>query len=471
MSLNKKLIRNIIIAIVVLAALGAAYYFAVKWQPKTEENKNSSLTESISLFSADADSVNKIVYKSGDESFSIVKSGSKDSEKWEIPEKPNISFSQSKLKNASYDLTSVSASKKIENNSGNLSDFGLENAQAEVTVFTNDGETTFILGDKLVVDSSYYFMKKGDSLVYTVSEYVAKMMLKKPNDFRETNLATISTENITELSINHGGKPFMAFKKSEKESEHTLQMASMVMTYPYEENLRSEQFSELLSAFTGVEVLSFVSDNIADAAKYGIDKGFSVVIKENDKEHKISFGNTAEDGNVYATYNDCGFIFTMLPDMQNAFKDIKPFDLVEKFAHIYTIDNVSDIDIKSGKGQHTLSISRTGSGDDEKCTYKVDGKDAEEDAFKGMYQIIIGLMITDNDVDNSKVGKEIMDITFNMTDKKKYTAKYYEYDERSVMVKRPDGKQYLMLKKYVDSMQNSLEEFVKRPTKKPETNY
>lgn len=41
----------------------------------------------------------------------------------------------------------------------------------------------------------------------------------------------------------------------------------------------------------------------------------------------------------------------------------------------------------------------------------------------------------------------------------KNTARYYEYDDRSFVVERPDGKKYLMLRKYIDELREKMEEF------------
>ncbi len=463
MSLNKKMIRNAVIAVLALALLGAGYYFAVRWQPQ-ENEQTENRYESISVYSVEEKQISKIVYKNGNETFSIVRKGEGTETQWSIPEKKNIEFSQNKLQSGIYNLTSMSASQKLGDKSGSLAEYGLDKADKTVTLYTGNGEITIILGDKVAVDSSYYLMKKGENMVYTVSDYTADSILKTPNDFRETTLAEINPTDITALEIKHGSERIMEFDKAQQTQDNELQMASLVMTYPYAESVRVEPLNEMLSVFTGVQVIDFISDNMEDSTKYGLDKGWSIAIKTGEQTHNIRFGNADQNGNLYATYNDCGFIFTMSPAIQNTFKDIKPFDLVDKFAHIYMIDQIKSIAVEIGGSLHTLSIE----GEGEKHVYKVDGKTATEDAFKGMYQIIVGRMVTDTVKNEALKGAEVARITFDMVDGKRHTAKYFEYDDRSYMVERPDGKKYLMLRKYVDEMQKNLENFAKNPSERPQ---
>ena len=463
------MIRNIIIAVVALGLLGAAYYFAVKWQPKDKNSESGN--ESIELFSAEEKDISEILLRNNGAEYTLKKTGDGDDAVWSIPaEREGIEFSQSKLKNEVSTLISLTATKEVTDDLSDTAAYGLADESKAVTIRKTDGtETTFVLGDKVVVDANYYIMEKGGGKIYTISEYKAEAMLKQPNDFRETNLGTIDTSTISEFSASRGGEKIVAFRTlGEGESGDAAYRSSEIqMTYPYDEPVKIDTFNQLVSTFSGVEVISFVSDDTGDAAKYGLDSGYKIFIRDGNGTHTLTFGNTDESGNVYAMYNDYGFIFTMAPDMLNAAEGIKPFDLIDKFAHIYDITKVNSVVVSYGGKTHTMTITRTGSGDSEKSEYSVDGKSANEDAFKQAYQEIIGLSVT-GVVPSEKQGALVCEVTFNMADGKAYKASYYEYDERNVRVVRPDGKSYLMLKKYVSEMSDKLDKFAQDPSKKSE---
>lgn len=467
MTINKKMIRNAVIGILAIAVLSGAYYWAVKWEPgKTDAGDEGSAFESISLFKTEEENISEIFIKNTEAVFTLKRSGEGDDAVWSIPEYSDIEFSQSKIKNAVFGFMSFYADKEITDDSGKLEEFGLADEKNSVTIRLKDGsETTLVLGDKLVVDDKYYIKKKGEDRVYTISGYKAAEMLKCPSDFRETNLGSIDNSGIQEMSVSHGNEKIIEiYNSGEDQGEDVFHTSSIRMRYPYDEIISNDRYGELVQTIpTSVEVISFVSDDVNNAAQYGLDNGYRVTIRDTEKEHRFIFGNADDSGNIYAMYNDNRFIFTMIPDILNAVKDIKPFDYVEKFAHIYGIDKVSSIAVEYGENEHTLTIKKTGSGDDEKFEYAVDGKTAKEDAFKDMYQAIIGLTVTDI-AGSGTQGSKVCEVRFKMNDGRERVAAYYEYDERNVLVVRPDGRRYLMLKKYVESMTEKLDRFAESPT-------
>ena len=465
MTINGKMIRNIIIAVVVLGLLGGAYFWAVKWQPDDEADDGMS-AETIEVFSLEPDRISAIDFKNENNEFSMKRIGEGDNATWSIPKYPDIEFSQTKLQSAVSGFVGIFAVKEIGASLDNLEEFGLASENNTVTIHGDDGtECTLILGNSVMVDDTYYLMKKGENKVYTVSAYTAASIMKVPNDFRETNLGSIDAASIQEFSVAKNGSRVMEFKKSLTSEELTeIDMSDIVMTYPYAEKIRSDEFEEMVTAYTTtIEVIEFISDDLSQKAEYGLDKGYKVVLRDAENMHTLTFGDIAEDGSVYAMYNDNKFIFTMSSALLDAVKDIKPFDLVQKFAHIYNINEVKSIEVSKNGKTNTLTIEKT---DNEEMNCSIDGKKADEEAFKEVYQAIIGLSFTDVVQDKAKASDVICEITFTMNDGKVNKAVYRAYDERRVMVTRPDGKEYLMLEKYVTDMMNKVEKLSKNPNPK-----
>lgn len=467
MSFNKKTIRNIIIAAVVLGLLIAGYIFALKWEPDNEDNSSEDIS-AVQLVSISSDDVAQISIKNADAEFSIVREETDDKTVWSIPEKAGIEFSQTMLESEVLSLGGFFADKEITDETDKSAEYGLAAPMAEVTLKAKDGkEETLILGDAVVASSGYYIMKKDGDKIYSVSEYKGELFLKQPNDFRERTLGTIDISTMKSFSVSRGGaRIFEIINTDGTDEKANTSLSSLRMTYPNSETVSTDKFSKVTEPYNSVNVTDFVSDNLFDLASFGLDNGCIVEIEDETAKHKLVFGNTDENGNVYTLYNDNGFVFTTSAEMLNAVKDVEAFDLVERFAHIYNIDDVESITVKTGDKEHVLSMTRTGSGDDVKTTYKMDGKESEEDAFKGMYQSIIGLYLT-NETEVSDGGEKVCEITFKMTDGKKNTASYYTHDERNLRVVRPDGQSFLMLKKYLTSMTEQLEKFAENPKEKP----
>ncbi len=442
MSLNRKMIRNTIIGCLVIVLLVIGYFAVQKWQPGDGSDGKMG-DKSIQILSFDEQRVSKVVYKNGNESFSLVRIGETN---WNIPEMANIKFSQNKLNTAVYNLLSIRAIKTLDNKEDMFLDFGLEDSDKKVTIYTEDDEITLVLGDKVAVDSNYYLMKKGDKAVYIIPGYSADSITKKPNDFRETAIAKIDTADITRLDIKYNNQQILTLKQAETSQDSLLQLAKLTMTYPYKEGLNAESLEKFLAAFNAVNVIDFVSDNLSDSTKYGLDKGWCVEIKTDENIHRICIGDSDNAGNVYTTYNDCGFIFTMSPNIQNAIRDVNLFNLIDKFAHLYMMDDVSTVTISFGADTHIIRISK----------YSIDEKILTGKVFKDIYAMLVGLTVDDIVKNELPKGKIVAQITFNMLDGNKYTTKYFEYDDRFLMAEKSNNNKYLILKKDIYELKDNI---------------
>lgn len=468
MKANKKIIRNIIIAVIVLGVLAVGYLFALKWQPADKESGSGDDTSAISIISAEIGDIAKISFKNEKGAFSIVNDGDEEGSSWAIPERSGTEFSQTMLESTVAALSGLYAEREIADNAADISEYGLSSPNAEVAISMKDGsEEVLLLGDEIITGSGYYLMKQGDTKIYSVSEYKGEQFFKQPNDFREKTLGTIDISSMKSFSVSRGGEKLFEIINTDGDDEISdTTMSSLRMTYPYSDAVSTDKFSKLTEAFGSVVVEDFTDDNPSELSKYGLSGGYTIEIEDEASKHKIIFGDRDGLGNVYTMYNDKGFVFTSDSGMLDAVKDVKAFDLVEKFAHIYNIDTVASVTVKSGDKSYVLSMTRSGSGDDVKVDYKINGKESTEDAFKGMYQTIIGLTAT-SEADASAGGERVCEVTFKMTDGRVNTASYYTHDERNFRVVKADGRSYLVMKKYVTAMTDTLEEFVKNPKERP----
>lgn len=457
MSINGKIIRTIIISVVILTLLGVVYFWVLNWQPEKEEKMQ--FIEKTEIFSIAPEEISKVEFKNSSGKFTLSRTGVGDDVVWTIPEKSSVKFSQEKLASAVFAFSEIYAEKEIGENIENLEDFGLDGEGTITTIYGKDGlECSFILGNKVLVDSTYYFMKKGSTKVWTVSKYMADNMQKSYDDFRETYLGSIDITNIDEFTLSKSGKKMMTIKRNQDIGTSSEFITSdMKMTYPFDEQVRIDLFEEMFGVFQGdIEVIDFISDDMSKTSEYGLDGGYKIEIKANKSINTLTLGNMSEDGNVYALFGGKNFIFTMdAKAMLDAVKNVKPFDLVQKFAHIYNIDNIESVKVSSEGKTNVLLIERDG----DKKTYSINEKKVTDADFKKVFQSIIGLSWTGVLEDESKVKNKVSEIIFKLKDGKTEKATYREYDERNFVVIKPDGKKYIILKKYVQDMLEIIEKY------------
>ena len=282
--------------------------------------------------------------------------------------------------------------------------------------------------------------------------------MSTPDDFRERNLGSIDVANMDGFTLYQGGAKVLEVKRNPmNDASAEFITSDKMMVYPYEEQIRIDLFEEMLKPFENtITVVDFISEDRNQAEVYGIGKGYEIVIRTQENTHSLMLGDIAEDGNIYAVYNENPFIFTMKPDVLDAVKDLKPFDLVQKFAHIYSIDQIQSVEVVADGETYTLAIVREG----ENKSYRINGTDVKDSVFKSAYQAIIGLSFTAVAEENAKTSQKVCEITFHTTDERIEKATYYDYDERNLMVIRPEGKRYLILKKYVTEMLNTVRQSV-----------
>ena len=75
--MDKKLIRNIIIAVVVIALLSAAYFFVMKWEPQNtgDDTPKASETSDVVVVAISLNELKSVEVSNSDGKFEIVKDG------------------------------------------------------------------------------------------------------------------------------------------------------------------------------------------------------------------------------------------------------------------------------------------------------------------------------------------------------------------------------------------------------------
>ena len=464
---------------IIIALLGVISYIA-----STPENRGESVNygqnDYFEIFSIQEENIKKIRIENGEEEITFVRAEKVDKSAsgkefktyvYEYPKNPDILLSQTKIKNMLYDFYEFNVKKVVSEDMEKKGDFGFNKDCPTVTVIDiNDVETKFVLGDKSAVDDSYYVLKEGEDKIYLMSGHKANSFLDGLDSYRETVLGKMDSYTPLSFSITNKGVRALGIRhKMENDKEVvTIDNTTYVMLVPYNGIVRIDRFSELMENFAEVIVQDFVEDNPQDLSKYGLDNPVKAVLQDIEQNaHELYFGNYDDKGNVYTMYenNDVKYdmVFTTTPEMFEAVRDVDPFDLLEKFANLYNILEVSNIKILTAEG---LDFNLDINDDTGKRTYKINGKDAIEKGFKSVYQAIAGLVIT-GQAEEERKENVVCTIEFTFKDGGKKKTTVYEYDERNYGVLSADGSYNLTLKKNVKNMIEILEDFDKNPQVNP----
>lgn len=448
-------IKLIIALLLVLALLGGGYFFVSKWNPEkedTEENSSVSQDGNIEyVFGADSENIDFVKFNTGSIVYTV-----KNGEEPSIEGYSSHIIDKNQISSLIYNVTSVSISRRIENFSGNFSDYGIDEAGKSVTVRMKDGEQyTLLLGNNTNFEDEYYAMLKGEDTVFTVSSYSVDNLIKNPDELRSKAICTLDGQNISAFTVKKNGKHELSVKYDENYiPANEYQTVSYLITYPYKNVTASlDRLQELFESVSSLTADSIVEENPKNLASYGLDKPYEVEFTDFDgNKTTVRMGNYGENGNVYLMCNNIPVVYLAQCPFYEVVKGVNAKNYVDRFINLFNIDTVKKIKIKADGEEHILSIEKKS---EDSYTYKVGEKILAESNFKKLYQLIIGIVAADF-TEEKAAGKEKCTITFFFNDggSKKFT--YYVYNDRYCIVNADNNLTCLTLTKNLDNILNEL---------------
>lgn len=396
--------RNLLILLVVLLLLGGCYLF-LKYRPvkNTADDSNTTKTaaQSIVLAKLDTAKLNLIRIQSSRGSLSLRHKASG----WVADSASGIKLEQYTIDSLASNISNLSALQEIETAPADLAQYGLDNPRVTVTARESDQKQIIIrVGDETPTGNAYYAMVQGDPKVYTISGYVGQSFDVTLDDLRDKSLPAINTQELEYLLIAPAGGRAIEIvpnKNAQNTQYGVLNPWSMTKPYPEPKNVGSDQLQKILDNLASLTTItSFISDRPGDPGRYGLAKPrLEIVAKDKQNTLHLYVGNDYNESEVYCKLDGSPTVFTLLKDSLEAF-NVKPFDLIEKFACILNIDDVDRVEIRAQGKTHSILLTRKtvkpakkGQPAEVAVTYRMDGKKIPEKVFKKFYQALIGLLM------------------------------------------------------------------------------
>jgi hypothetical protein len=300
----------------------------------------------------------------------------------------------------------------VEENPKDLTPYGLDRPQATATATLSDGsERVIYLGDRTAVKTTYFLKTKDDPRVFAVWMNHANHFRYSLSDVRDKKLPDINIDELTYLMISKEGKPVFEVVNHEDlpgMDERVEFIASrLYIIKPFREprGTASDRWSEgFIRKFRPPRIKKFVDDRPTDLTRYGLNPPRAeLIMKDPENVLHLLLGEKVDDDLVYFQLKGEPAVHAIDAEILD-FIDVKPFDVVDKFAFIVNIDDVDWARVTGRGKSYTLSIKREkiakqegqeSESDEEevKETYFLDGKEQEESPFKKAYQSLIGLLV------------------------------------------------------------------------------
>lgn len=462
--------RNLIILGVVLVLLVGSYVF-IKLKPK---KKNTSAdADTIKLMDIDAKKIKKLTIKTKDSSVEVERTA----DSWKLSTDPNIKIDSNTVESIASAFASLSANRMITDKQDELDSYGLKTPENEATATLDSGEKkTFYIGGKSPDDLYYYVMAKGDTKVYTISSSDGGYLTSTLSSIRDKAFASITQDDISYVSIKQKDGTTTELQKAVKDTAlgNEFGEGSWVLTKPYSipASVDTDKINTVLQAIPTIEVSEFVADNVTDFAKYGLDKpSYQLVIKYKTETLDILFGNDEDESHIYFRPSNSTSVYTMDKNILDSI-NVKPFDMMLKFACLKNIDDVDSIAIDGLGNKYTLSMTRTkkaassssssssSSADEYDTKYYLNGREVNEDDFKKTYQAVIGLTVDSENDRKLPMENPQVTVTFNMKSgsEKQVVVNYCNYNDDFYAVYRNGKSEFLIAKSRLQDMFTSIKE-------------
>jgi uncharacterized protein DUF4340 len=281
-------LRSTIALIVVLIGLGAYVYF-VTWKKSPDDTGKK---QDKVFAGVEADKIDALQIKSDKgETTTLNKAGGS----WQIAQPAATKADESEASAITSGLTSIEVVRIVDENPGNLKDYGLAEPRIDVG-FKAAGEKDYkhlLIGDKSPTGADLYAKRGGEKSVFLIPAFQETTFNKGTFDLRDKTLVKFDREKVDGIEVTAGGKTLALAKDG----------GEWKVTRPMDVRADFGSVEGLVGRVQTAQMKSIVKSDPtpADLKTYGLDKPEeTVTLNLGSARATLELGGKAEDTTVYA---------------------------------------------------------------------------------------------------------------------------------------------------------------------------
>lgn len=419
--MNEK-VKGIVIGAVVLAALGGTFgILKLTGADKVQTDESSSskastassrVDESVQLLDCTSSDIKEIDVTNSYGSFTYVGASDSGKENASITELKGLELASRKVSDIGEDTAQLTAYKLAEKDASDLAKYGLEEPESEFVIkFADGSERTFLIGIKAHQNRYRYLCEKDSRDVYMVMESTISAFLGRKEDLVNTTLLPTpadNEDNFGKLTVSRKDLDYdIVFESDDGSYERSNENmpSAQVMTEPIFSYLNGTTSTDVIYALYGLTAMEaeVIFPTEEQLAEYGLDDPAATVTFTGDGyDYKLTIGgeyhDVNEEGNeqsaasaYYCTFEgaegkDCIWKIdaTALP-----WVDLDPINVITTLMTWNMVVDVQELRF-TGEENASFALTSAGEGDDrELSAVKCDGKDADVELFKSLYQYVL----------------------------------------------------------------------------------
>lgn len=161
--MNKKKLGNLLLLLIVLM-VSLIGYVELKHYNQSKE-KETEKTEAEKVISVEASQIKELTYTNNGETLQFVKNDGE----WKYAPDGSFRLDTSYIETIINTVSNLEAQRKLQENTDNLSEYGLDSPAYSVNIKGEDGtDITLYIGDSNRISGNYYCYRKDDSTVYMI---------------------------------------------------------------------------------------------------------------------------------------------------------------------------------------------------------------------------------------------------------------------------------------------------------------
>jgi hypothetical protein len=344
-------LRSFLGLLAILIALGAYLYFVESKRTPGEDTEKKN-----KVFAVESDAIDEITIKAeAGDTTTLRKSGAE----WQIVAPANAPADGAEISGLTMNLASLEEERVIDENPGDVKQFGLAEPRVEVTFKSGGQEQKLFIGAKTPTGGDVYARTAASAKVFLIASYLDSTFNRTAFDLRDKSALNFARDAADSMEI-ATADGVLKFGKVNGDWQ---------LTEPATNRSDQAAIEGLLARIDGLQMKSVEAADPEELSKYGLEKPEATIsIGTDSARASLLIGSTAEEGNVYAKDASRPEVFTieasLLEDLKKGAGEYRQKDLFDARAF-----NTTRLEITRG-GQSTVY---------EKATVKTqDGKEEQK---------------------------------------------------------------------------------------------
>lgn len=292
---------RIIVPLVLAIGISGGIYFGIS---KSEEKK---LQEEIissgagEYFSFDTSTITEFSLSVDGETYSL---HSDDGSNWNFIDSNN-KVNYTNVIYAIDRLSTLSTTKRVEEDAQDLSKYGLDNP---ITVSCGDGSNTYELqiGNPSPTGESYYIKSPEDNDIYTISSDVGVVIHLNKDDLKFRYITDSYVSVVNKIVYKQGNQTVFHCEKVDGITWSLIEPITNL-------TVNLSNISNIADLLIRADVVEFISENPTqdELKQYGLDNPlYTIELADDDEDRTVYFGNSPEDNLIYAQFEDTKEVVT-----------------------------------------------------------------------------------------------------------------------------------------------------------------